>query len=39
MRLRSFILLLIINMDGLEYGWAFYRYPSVMVELETEMLI
>ena len=34
MHLRSSILLLVINMDGLQYGQAFYRYPSVMVELE-----
>ena len=34
MCLRSSILLLVINMEGLQYGWAFYHYPSVMVELE-----
>ena len=28
MRLRLSILLLIIGMDGLQYGRAFYRYPS-----------
>ena len=33
MRLRLSILLLVINMDGLQYG-AFYRYPLVMVKLE-----
>jgi len=39
MRLHSSILLLFINMNDLQYGRAFYRYPSVMVELEAKMLI
>ena len=39
MRLHSSILLLVINMDGLQYGRVFYRYPLVMVELEAYMLI
>ena len=39
MRLRSSILLLVIKMDSLQYGRAFYRYPLVMVKLEAYMLI
>jgi len=39
MRLHSSILLLVINMDSLQYGRVFYRYPLVMVELEAHMLI
>ena len=28
------ILLLVINMDGLQYGQAFYHYPLIMAKLK-----